>query len=162
MDSHRTIVTVYTQAPGVHFCARVQVLQLRHRLRVRILAWVCLKKGCIDISTQRVPYSGTVSGHQVWRLPYFSVCNKGNRTRLPARRLIVPLMWNSALIKQNSFFFCRHKKLSCILYPFIYRHLQVYTNLSYHRCFLCSARRKEYTFVRTNCWNWNALECWQR
>ena len=61
------LVTVYTQGPGVHFCARVQVLELvlGHWLRVRILAWVCLKKGCIHINTQRVPYLGTVSGHQV-------------------------------------------------------------------------------------------------
>ena len=61
------LVTVCTQRPGVHFCARVQVLELvlGHWLRVRILAWVCLKKGCIHINTQRVPYLGTVSGHQV-------------------------------------------------------------------------------------------------
>ena len=114
------LVTVCTQGPGVHFCARVQVLELvlGHRLRVRILAWVCFKKGCIHISTQRIQYSGTVSGHQVWRLPYFSACNKGNRTRLPARRLIIMFYWCRIplLIKQNSFF-CRHKKLSGILYP---------------------------------------------
>ena len=99
------LVTVYTQGPGVHFCARVQVLELvlGHRLRVRILAWVCFKKGCIHISTQRIQYSGTVSGHQVWRLPYFSACNKGNRTRLHEGYLF---HWCRILllIKQNSFF----------------------------------------------------------
>ena len=58
--------TMCTQVPGAHFRARVQGLELvlGHRLRVRILAWVYLKK-CVHISTQRVPYSGTVSGHQV-------------------------------------------------------------------------------------------------
>ena len=29
------------------------------RHRTRILAWVCLKKECVDISAQRVPYFGT-------------------------------------------------------------------------------------------------------
>ena len=95
------LVTVCTQGPGVHFFARVQVLDLvlGHRLRVRILAWVCLEKGCVHISARRVHYLGTGSGHQVWRLPYFSACNKGNRARLPARRLFVPLMSNSAFNK---------------------------------------------------------------
>ena len=61
------LVTMCTQGPGVHFCARVQVLYLilGHRLRVRILAWVCLKKGCVHISARRVQYLGTRSGHQV-------------------------------------------------------------------------------------------------
>ena len=89
--------TVCTQGPGAHFCAQAQGLDLvlGHRHRARILAWVCLKKECVHISTQRVPYSGSVSGHQVWRLPYFSACNKGNRTQsLPTRRLFVPLMSN--------------------------------------------------------------------
>ena len=31
----------------------------------RILAWVCFKKGCVHISTQRVSYLGIVPGHQV-------------------------------------------------------------------------------------------------
>ena len=59
--------TMCTQVPGTHFHARVQGLELvlGHRHRVRILAWVYLKKGCVHISIQRVPYSGTVSGHQV-------------------------------------------------------------------------------------------------
>ena len=58
------LVNVCTQGPGVHFCARVQVLYLvlGHRLRVRILAWVCLKKGCVHISARRVQYLGTGSG----------------------------------------------------------------------------------------------------
>ena len=30
-----------------------------HRHRTRILAWVCLKKECVHISAQRVPYIGT-------------------------------------------------------------------------------------------------------
>ena len=30
-----------------------------HRRRTRILAWVCLKKECVHISAQRVPYIGT-------------------------------------------------------------------------------------------------------
>ena len=59
--------TMCTQVPGAHFRARVQALDLvlGHRHRARILAWVYLQKGCFQISTQRVPYSGTVSGHQV-------------------------------------------------------------------------------------------------
>ena len=59
--------TVCTQEPAAHFHARVQGLDLvlGHRHRVRILAWVCLKKGCVDISSQRVPYLGTGSGYQV-------------------------------------------------------------------------------------------------
>ena len=62
--------TVCTQGPGAHFRARVQSLDLvlGHRQRVRILAWVCLKKGCVDISSQRVQYSGTGFGHRV-RVP---------------------------------------------------------------------------------------------
>ena len=38
--------SVCTQAPDAHVCARVQGLDLvlGHRHRVRILAWVCLKK----------------------------------------------------------------------------------------------------------------------
>ena len=98
--------TVCTQEPGAHFHARVQGLDLvlGHRHRVRILAWVCLKKGCVHISAQRVPYLGTVSGHQVWRLPYFFAYNRGNRTSLPARRLFVPLMSNSDFNKTEQFF----------------------------------------------------------
>ena len=59
--------TVCTQGPRAHFRARVQDfnLVLGHRLRVQILAWVCLKKGCVDISTRRVQYLGTGSGQQV-------------------------------------------------------------------------------------------------
>ena len=57
------------------------------------------KRVCLYFSARRVAYLATVSGHQVWRLPYFSACNKGNRTRLPARRLFVPLMSNSAFNK---------------------------------------------------------------
>ena len=59
--------TECAQGPGAHFRARVQSLDLvlGHRQRVRILAWVCLKKGCVDISSQRVQYSGTGSGYQV-------------------------------------------------------------------------------------------------
>ena len=95
------VVNVCTQGPGVHFCARVQVvdLVLWQRYRVRILAWVFLKKECVHISARRVPYSGIVSGHPVWTLHYFSACIKGNRTRLPAHRLFVPLMSNSAFNK---------------------------------------------------------------
>ena len=39
-------VTVCIQGPGVHFCARVQVLDLVlwHRHRARILTWEYLKK----------------------------------------------------------------------------------------------------------------------
>ena len=112
--------TVCTQGPGAHFRARVQSLDLvlGHRQRVRILAWVCLKKGCVDISSQRVQYSGTGSGYQVWRLPYLSSCNKGNRTQDVCQHAGYLFHWCRIplLIKQNSFF-CRHKKLSGILYP---------------------------------------------
>ena len=67
VDGHRAKKTLYTQGPGAHFCARVQELDLVlvHRHHVRMLAWVCLKKECVHISAQRVPYSDTVSGHQV-------------------------------------------------------------------------------------------------
>ena len=41
-----------------------------HPHRARTLAWVFLKKESVHISAQRVPYLGTVSGHQVWTLPY--------------------------------------------------------------------------------------------
>ena len=102
------LVNVYTQGPGVHFCARVQVLYLLlgHRLRVRILAWVCLKKGCVHISAQRVQYLGTGSGHQVWRLPYFSSCNRGNRTPDVCQHAGYLFHWCRIplLIKQNGFF----------------------------------------------------------
>ena len=57
--------TVCTEGPDAHFSARVQgrvlVLPLGHRHFAHILAWVRLKKGCVHISAQWVPYSGTVS-----------------------------------------------------------------------------------------------------
>ena len=45
------VTTVCTQGPGVHFCARVQVvdLVLWHRHRVRILAWVYLEKSVFTL-----------------------------------------------------------------------------------------------------------------
>ena len=54
--------TMCTQVPGAHFRARVQGLDSGTST---VSPWVYLKKGCVHISTQRVPYSGTVSGHQV-------------------------------------------------------------------------------------------------
>ena len=111
--------TVCTQGPGAHFRARVQGLDLvlGHRHRVRILAWVCLKNGCVDMTTRPVQYSGTGSGHQVWGLPYFSSCNKGNRTQDVCQHAGYLFHWCRIplLIKQNSFL-CQHKKLSGILY----------------------------------------------
>ena len=94
--------TVCTQGPGAHFHARVQGLDLvlGHRYRVRILAWVCLKKGCVHISAQRVPYFGTKCEGCLT----FPRTTKGNRTRLPARRLFVPLMSNSDSNKTEQFF----------------------------------------------------------
>ena len=60
-----------TQGHGVHFCAQVQDrdLALGHRHRARILAWVCLKKECVLIGAQWVPYLDTVTGYHVWPLP---------------------------------------------------------------------------------------------
>ena len=65
---------VFTQGARAHCCARVQGrdLVLGHRHRARIFAWV-LKKRCVHISAQRVPYSGTVPGYQVWTLPKISI-----------------------------------------------------------------------------------------
>ena len=101
-----TCYSIYPCQKNMSFCTRVQVvdLVLGHWHRVLILTWVFLKKECVHISAQRVAFSGTVSGHQVWTLHYFSACIKGNRTRLPARRLFVPLMSNSAFKKTIDFF----------------------------------------------------------
>ena len=59
-----------TQEPGVHFRARAQGrdLVLGHRHRARILTWVCLKKDCVHISAQWVPYLDSVHGYHVWTL----------------------------------------------------------------------------------------------
>ena len=67
----RSLQNYCTQGPGVHFCARVQdrELALGHRHRARILAWVCLKKECVHIGAQWVPYLDTVTGYHVWTLP---------------------------------------------------------------------------------------------
>ena len=59
--------TVCTHGPGALLCAQVEGLDLVlwHRHRARILVRVCLKKEYVHIIAQRVPYSGTVSAHQV-------------------------------------------------------------------------------------------------
>ena len=75
-----------------------------HRHRTRILAWVCLKKECVHISAQRVPYFGT----KCERCITFPCATKeiGHyyyTTRVPARRLFVPLMRNSDFNKTEQF-----------------------------------------------------------
>ena len=54
---------VFSQGPGAHALVQGRDLVLGHRHRARILAY--LKKGCVHISAQRVPYLGTRPGHQM-------------------------------------------------------------------------------------------------
>ena len=61
-----------TQRPGAHFCAREQARVPAPFPNSSVGTW---QKGCVHISAQRVPYSGTVPGHQVWTLPIFAAWN---------------------------------------------------------------------------------------
>ena len=75
-----------------------------HRHRTRILAWVCLKKECVHISAQRVPYIGTKCERCI-TLPRATketgpVCRHAGHLFHWCR---IPI-----LIKQNSLL-CRHK-----------------------------------------------------
>ena len=120
---------------------------------------LCMKKECVHISAQRVPYFGTTCercitfpratkeiGHVPRHAGYFF-----HWCRIPI------------LIKQNSLL-CRHKNwrfLVCCIrrHTDIFRFILIfyilyfifYSNLSYHYI-LCSARNNEYVFLRTNFW----------
>ena len=118
-----------------------------YRHRTRILAWVCLKKECVHISAQRVPYFGTKCER----------CITFPHTTKEIGRLRECSLGELPLYFSRNF----NSKLSSILYTQTQRHLQVYPNLSYH-CILCSGRRKEEAFVPTNCCNWNPFKSWQR
>ena len=117
--------------------------------------------GMLHISAQRVPYFGT----KCERCIYFTFPRATEKIGHVYRHAgyLFHWYWIPILIKQNSFL-CRYKNWSFLVFCIrrqtdIFRFILIYLIIY---CILCSGRKKEKAFVRTNCWNWSAFESWQR